>query len=200
MTDIKHRERRVFYNTAWNQDRIDLLKNLWCVQGLSAAACAARLGTTRNAVLSKVHREGFAERVLPVKTSKGVLFRKKRPATQRVPQLSGSSVGPHGTATGTVKLSRKAPEYGSKFALPPERVSPVPLHLRKKLVDISEDQCRNIFGDPATPDHHYCHNKQVPGIPYCSECRTVNLVPVKPRSQDHTTEAKIERAKEHELT
>jgi len=45
----------------WTPERIALLKVLWD-SGLSARQCGAELGVTRNAVISKVHRSGFAAR------------------------------------------------------------------------------------------------------------------------------------------
>lgn len=48
--------------TAWSQDRVDRLKELWAA-GKSAADIAADLGSTsRNAVLGKVHRLDLPER------------------------------------------------------------------------------------------------------------------------------------------
>ena len=48
--------------TAWKDERVEALKQLW-VDGYSASQIAGRLGgTTRNAVVAKVHRLGLAGR------------------------------------------------------------------------------------------------------------------------------------------
>jgi GcrA cell cycle regulator len=46
----------------WTQERVALLVNYWRIEGLSATQIAQRLGgTTRNAVLGKLHRMGMLE-------------------------------------------------------------------------------------------------------------------------------------------
>jgi hypothetical protein len=48
-------------NSFWTEDRITDLKSLWS-GGDSASVIALQMGTTRNAVLGKVHRLGLEER------------------------------------------------------------------------------------------------------------------------------------------
>ncbi len=43
----------------------------------------------------------------------------------------------------------------------------VPPHERKILVDLEENDCRWIHGDPKKPDHTFCNRKKVAGLPYC---------------------------------
>lgn len=46
----------------WTDERIDMLKTMWQVEGKTASKCAAVLGVTRNAVIGKVHRLGLERR------------------------------------------------------------------------------------------------------------------------------------------
>lgn len=48
----------------WTEERCELLRKLWCEQGLTATKCAAILGEglTRNAIIGKVHRLKFPKR------------------------------------------------------------------------------------------------------------------------------------------
>jgi GcrA cell cycle regulator len=49
-------------NSFWTDAKIDDLKSLW-TSGDSASVIASQMGTTRNAVLGKVHRLGLEARV-----------------------------------------------------------------------------------------------------------------------------------------
>jgi hypothetical protein len=53
----------------WMPADIDRLRELWA-QNLTAAAIAAELGKSRNAVLGKAHRLGLAARPNPIKQAK----------------------------------------------------------------------------------------------------------------------------------
>ena len=62
----------------WNQERINLLIELW-MSGKSASAVAKELGNvSRNAVIGKVHRLGVADRVVPSKQLGTLEQNKKR--------------------------------------------------------------------------------------------------------------------------
>lgn len=50
----------------WTPDLEDQLRRLWD-KGLSAGQCAAKLGTSRNSIIGKVHRLGLAARAVGVK-------------------------------------------------------------------------------------------------------------------------------------
>ena len=76
----------------WTDERTDLLKRLWA-DGFSASQIAARLGwTTRNAVISKVHRLGVAERATTLQ--RRTPRQRPRKPRQFVPELR-VKVEPH---------------------------------------------------------------------------------------------------------
>jgi GcrA cell cycle regulator len=45
-----------------------------------------------------------------------------------------------------------------------------PVAAKKKMlttIDLTVDTCRWPFGDPATPNFHYCGDLPLVGVPYC---------------------------------
>jgi GcrA cell cycle regulator len=176
----------------WSQEKFELLVDLWVKKGLTASQCARELGTTRNSVLSKVHRSGIAERTVP-RRSGTTYRRKKRPAELGGTQPNGSIPGKHSSSFTVKRVELKVD------GLPPEPVSDVPLQLRKKTADIQDDQCRWIYGDTGTRDYHYCHHKQVPGIPYCESHRQRAFETVKVENRKAERDVKMARAKINEL-
>ena len=171
----------------WDREKVERLTDLWCRHGLSAAQCAIRLGATRNAVISKIHRLGISERHVIVKRAPHHIVRRKKKPAGAVPSDSIPGSFP-------VKQFRATVE-----PLPPEPVSDVPLCQRKKLADIQDDQCRWIYGDTQTADHHYCHRPQVKGLPYCEQHRLRAFETVKVTHQQPDRGVKMARAKEREL-
>ena len=64
---------------SWNDERVETLKKLWS-EGFSASQIAAQLGgITRNAVIGKVHRLGFAGRAKPAAASGTSAARPRKP-------------------------------------------------------------------------------------------------------------------------
>lgn len=176
----------------WSQEKFDLLVDLWVKKGLTASQCARELGTTRNSVLSKVHRSGIADRVVP-RRSGTTYRRKKRPAELGGTKPNGSIPGKHNSSFTVKRMELKVD------GLPPEPVSDVPLELRKKLADIQDDQCRTIYGDVQNPEHHYCHRKQLPGLSYCAPCSKRMYTTVEVQNRKLERDVKMARAKQNEL-
>jgi len=54
----------------WTDDRIEALSRMWLEEGLSASQIGARLGTSRNSVIGKVHRLGLRLRPAEVRKRK----------------------------------------------------------------------------------------------------------------------------------
>lgn len=85
----------------WTDERVATLKKLW-LDGLSASQIAKQLGgTTRNAVIGKVHRLGLAERGLPsaprlgarpARKPRPVQVARPRPAVAAAPRARVSSI------------------------------------------------------------------------------------------------------------
>ncbi|MBM3560110.1 MAG: GcrA cell cycle regulator, partial [Alphaproteobacteria bacterium] len=76
---------------SWNDERVDVLRDLWS-QGLSASQIAARLsGVSRNAVIGKAHRLGLEGRPSPIRgTGTGGRRRPRGARMTPTPTLSGT--------------------------------------------------------------------------------------------------------------
>lgn len=142
-------------NKPWDDDRIALLKTLWA-NGLSALQIATRIGgTTRNAVIGKIHRLGLAGRANPYKNP-GSRMVAKRPRTTPVSTKHIAAV------RAAVKV-RTMPEF------PTEPLTEVADVVRVfSVADLEPHHCRWISGDPKQPGWGYCGDTQVPGQSYCA--------------------------------
>lgn len=143
---------------AWTDERVETLKKLWA-EGLSASMISSRLGgTTRNSVISKVHRLGLSGRA----------------TTKRLAQSRGGTKG-----AARVRAQQKAKAAAARppsalqtvFASAPEPFKPrptleVPIGQRKVLDDLNPGDCRFPYGDgPFT----FCARPKADGLPYCAD-------------------------------
>lgn len=143
----------------WTDERVALLTKLWCQDRLSASQCAERLGgVTRNAVLSKIHRHGIADRG----GSRSPSVSKPRVKTQR--PLITRPPRPDGNAAFRELL--KADAASGKQASQYEELV-IPLNERKTVQTLAECDCRWPIGDPQHADFHFCGKDKVAGLPYC---------------------------------
>lgn len=136
----------------WTAERIETLEALWA-DGLSASEIAKRFGTTRNAVIGKVHRLGLPGRAVTTKTAKG-------PRALRRPPKRSKARFPFGE--GQPSLESPPPE-----PLPYTPEPFIPLAERKSLMQLNDKDCRWPIGDPQMPDFHFCAKAKVSGLPYC---------------------------------
>jgi GcrA cell cycle regulator len=126
---------------SWTDERVALLKKLWC-EGKTAAEIATELGgITRNAVIGKAHRLKLSNRVSPIQqdnkkaVTATVTVREKvipviaRPANMDIP-ISGKGV---------------------------------------KMTELKDRMCRWPLGDPRDVNFHFCGCQAVPGLPYCPD-------------------------------
>lgn len=130
----------------WSEDRIELLKTLWA-EGWSASRIANRLGgTTRSAVIGKVHRLQLPGRDPKVETRR------------------------------TIRAARnKSPWHRPKAPKPRRTFSTAPIPLaqdfdvaRKNLIDLENDECRWPVGDVGDETFGFCALKAVEGSSYCA--------------------------------
>ena len=140
---------------SWSEERVELLKKLWA-EGLSASVIAKRLtGTTRNAVISKVHREGLPGRGAGARAAQG-----GRTAQRNRRRREGQ-----------VKSRKSKPNpawrmIDSGSAQPYEELD-IPIGERKTLQDLEPNDCRWPIGDPQMPEFHFCNRSKIAGLPYC---------------------------------
>jgi GcrA cell cycle regulator len=176
------------HHSGWTQDREDLLKKLY-LEGHSASIIAARISVTgfsvtRNAVIGKAHR--LCLNGQQPRTSRGARIRKRKPKEQR-PVI-------HGAQRKSAKLFLTA----EPFVPSPELV--IPVHERRGIAGLTEEQCRWPIGDPQMADFHFCNGVKVPGLSYCDvHCRRA-YTPPKPLNRstvDHTLHADARGFKPH---
>ena len=146
----RRRPRQCEHGT-WDDDKVALLKNLYR-EGLSCGQIATRIGTTRNAVIGKVHRLG-----LPLRGA----------TTLRV---TGSRNGKKNAARWRSLIAKRrspAPVAAPRFStepLPPPHEIDIP---RIKTADLEDHHCRWPCGDPREPDFGFCGKDKILGLPYC---------------------------------
>ena len=140
---------------AWTDERVDILKRLWA-DGLSASEIAGRLGgTSRSAVIGKVHRLGFSGR----SATKGY-YRKERSYRRT-----------HVSKPDKIALGDRRPRGSAGFIpddRPPAMSEPyIPPSARKSLLELDEQRdCKWPIGDgPFT----FCARRRESGLPYCKD-------------------------------
>jgi GcrA cell cycle regulator len=158
----------------WSDERVDLLRRLW-EDGLSASQIATQLGgVTRNAVIGKVHRLGLSGRVKSAETP-GVSPRK----VVREVELEVVASAVAAEIDGTPATFEAPPA-------PPAVVAPVALTISRRvtIMDLRESMCRWPIGDPTSPDFHYCGDRSITGLPYCTTHAQIAYQPAAERKRD----------------
>lgn len=163
---------------SWTDERVELLRRLW-EEGLSASQIAAQIGgVTRNAVIGKVHRLGLSGRV---KAGEGAGGRKK--------------AGREAEAEGFVEETTLPPEIAPIASHRPAPIFAEPsMHTvettvlsattRVTIMDLRESMCRWPMGDPTSPDFHYCGDRSITGLPYCTHHAQIAYQPAAERKRD----------------
>ncbi len=158
----------------WTDERVELLKKLY-FDGLSASQIAGELGgITRNAVIGKVHRLGLDGRARP-RACSAPRVRKPRNRMIRVsrPQMRGN------TALALAFEMHEEPELKVIENI-------IPIGQRKTLLELNEDTCRWMIGDPATmfrteDPAFFCGGKPLTNLPYCAYHSRVAYQPANDR-------------------
>ncbi|MEM9169561.1 MAG: GcrA family cell cycle regulator [Pseudomonadota bacterium] len=133
---------------AWNEERVEMLKQLWA-EGLSASQIAGKMGgVTRNAVIGKVHRLGLSGRAAPAKPQRGRTF-----SDESAPPQTASAAEPEAPAI-------TEPEFIAPLQLDDGELTTV--------ASLSKNMCRWPIGDPATDDFHFCGKPTAVGKSYCA--------------------------------
>ena len=146
---------------SWTDDRIATLKQLWN-GGHSASIIAVKLGgTTRSAVIGKVHRLGLEGRATTSSYRRPARPRSSSPAPTR--SRKGRS------PSRSLKLRASRP-----FRTPPPRRLPVLPELEPApelpvtVQTLTALTCNWPVGDPKTPAFHFCGRGKPVLKPYCA--------------------------------
>lgn len=172
---------------SWTDDRVGLLRRLW-EEGLSASQIAAQLtGVTRNAVIGKVHRLGLSGRVKGLDS--GTAARGKK--TAREADVEAEVIVEETTLPPDVAPIMAEPIAAAPVAVMAEPSVPLPLDglaiavsRRVTIMDLRESMCRWPLGDPTSADFHYCGDRAITGLPYCTHHAEIAYQPAAERRRD----------------
>lgn len=141
----------------WTEQRIETALKLWR-EGLSASLIATQLGgTSRSAVLGKLHR-------MKVDLHRDVPRRRKKAGVPR----SRKRRQPSGLPLPTVQSAFAAALAAAPLEpLPPMTDKPAPAGQRRSLVELEPHHCRWPIGDVSDADFHFCGAQRVSGLSYC---------------------------------
>jgi GcrA cell cycle regulator len=164
---------------SWTDERTEILRTMWAA-GSSGGDIARVLGTTRNAVIGKVHRLELPGRDLSRATRS---YNGKRVTQARRRKQRNKSGKLYTFASGDPKLLPPwllPDEYAAsaKEAFADARDVPdlvVPEAERRTLDDLEAGDCRWPMGDPRTKEFHFCNRLKVGTtsrfrsgvLPYC---------------------------------
>lgn len=124
---------------SWTDERVALLRKMWC-EGKTAAEIAKELGdVTRNAVIGKAHRLKLSNRVSPIQQDN------RKVAVQPAVVVREKVV--------QVPANRDVPIKGKGV----------------RMIDLRDRMCRWPSGDPREQNFSFCGCASVPGLPYCAD-------------------------------
>lgn len=133
-------------------------KYRWTVDGVTARVIAEELGTTRNAILGKAHRQGW----------------KKSPGTLQFDvdqRLKSRERKPPRPPTRVRAVPAAAP------VIPPPAPPPAPVAPEQPsahpvtLMQLKARHCRWPLGDPRKPEFRFCGDARIAASPYCEHHR-----------------------------
>lgn len=126
---------------SWTDERVALLRKMWC-EGRTAAEIAKELGdVTRNAVIGKAHRLKLSNRVSPIQQD-------NKKSASPAPVLREKIVS----------------------VVAPVAIREVPLKTKGvKMIELRDRMCRWPSGDPREASFSFCGCQSVPGLPYCPD-------------------------------
>src|SRR5262249_30593435 len=140
----------------WTSERTELLKKLFDA-GLSCSQIASEIGTTRNAVIGKMHRLGLSRpkylfpRLKPRREPRDSW----RPKALR-PKISGLSI------------SAQREMLRAAYPVAASNETPIDSPHKCSLLELSHTQCRWPLSEPGCADFGFCGNPSVDGLSYCS--------------------------------
>lgn len=156
-----HAERREFPQNLWSDDRVKRLRQL-LQEGLSARQVAQRLGNvTRNAVIGKAKRMGFALRASTAPPQPAYMVNRTSSPRRRYTRVAAGRL----TQDITPRV-RYRPEFPPDSVVIHEDIYVAPEN-RKGVLALTSADCRWPIGDPREADFHFCGGPRVPGMPYC---------------------------------
>jgi GcrA cell cycle regulator len=175
---------------SWTDERVELLRQLW-QDGKSASHISRELGegTTRNAVIGKVHRLGLSGRSKTNSPAPPRVRHKEHHAPEpreSTPRYHASSAGRAVSGNNALAISI-APMLDAKPVRYEDVV--VPMSLRVTIVELREAMCRWPLGDPASSEFRYCGSPAPGSGPYCCHHGEMAYQPAQDRRRDRDRRA-----------
>lgn len=153
------------HHIGWSEPRVELLRKYWA-EGLSASQIMRALGgTTRNAVIGKVHRLGLGRRADP---NRKLHSMPKRVSPPKPPKFNPETPPP--LRDELIRIATLAP------------IEPT-----LGVLGLTNFTCRYPIGDPTDPAFTFC-GRTCNNVenPYCVQHQKLAYVPVKKRTNDAT--------------
>jgi GcrA cell cycle regulator len=149
----------------WTHDRTEKLRELWDM-GMSASKIALKMGgTTRNAIISKVHRAGMK----PRKTDP----RLRMPAANYAAEKIGNA---RRAAQGLPPIEYKgAPEMAPNPPKPSPAATATEGLTLVTFEELQPRMCKWPIGDVGTLSFRFCGCDQVEGRPYCAQHDAISV-------------------------
>lgn len=173
--------------TFWTEERIAELLRL-AADGLSAGLIAKEFGTTRNAIIGKLHRLGvYKGRANPRGEKRIVretrdssqarkIARARKDQERKIAHTATSTWGRRAVIARAIALGELEPCEATD--LPPEPNRPV-----ISLQNLHSHHCRWPIGDPSSPDFGFCGEAiRDESVPYCTPHCRIAYVPVSKRA------------------
>ncbi len=166
----------------WTPEREKTCADLWN-DGLSAGQIAKRLGgTTRNAVVGKIHRMGLQGRPKDTRNTKGYqgAGRTKLNASKPKPPKSDSPSLANANAMSQNARPPASTEAASALAPLSKKH---PRGIRKAFEALKPTSCCFPIGDPQHSDFTFCLARAKPGSPYCVDHGSICTSPAPTRKR-----------------
>ncbi len=159
--------------TFWTPEIIDKAKRMWR-ERLGSQRIADNLGTSRNSVVGKAHRDGWEGGNPP--------SRQPKPKTRVIPPLRpfSRSVNPkNANPSGYrgIKPRMATPPRPRPAPVPIENLV-VPVSLKVSLMQLTDQMCKWPIGDPTDPAFSFCGHRNFNSLPYCEYHSRIAFQPV----------------------
>lgn len=165
-------------NTSWTVARELEVRKLWTA-GYTASQIALEIGgTTRNAVIGKLHRAGLMTgsrtpgvtiKADPTARLAGSKPGRRPDGFRRMPDKRPSEAagGSNARMRNTTKIAAKLAGLDPGFNEGALRVVPAAVNPIHSLFDLGPSHCRWPHGDPGKPNFHFCGGEALDGSSYC---------------------------------
>jgi GcrA cell cycle regulator len=136
----------------WTSERVALLKSYFNA-GLSCSQIAGEIGTTRNAVIGKLHRLGLTR---PERALADRFERARDPSRPKAPRK---------TWRPTIRAQREL--LMAAYPGSPDLTSAIDSPHKCSLLELNRTQCRWPINEPGAEDFAFCGNAAAAGLSYC---------------------------------